>query len=509
MHKFTRFPFFIIYFSIYPVLNLLAWNIREVEWQIVIRPLIIVLVFSLFLWVVLQGLSRDWGKSSLLTLVVLFLLFSYGHVSNLLLNLTLIGKPNRILLIVYLIVFLLAVWWIFYKQKDLSKILPWLNLVSFALVSIPLFQVVLYQVNENDLTSIPRVLTISTLEQLPDVYYIILDGYNRADLLEEMGFDNSEFLDFLRSRGFYVADCSRSNYRKTMLSVASTLNMDYVHNYIPSSDPNDTNPNPIIKSIRENRVRAELKSFGYADFAFNMGYKWATWWDADHYLPEYNRYTTYLLDPALNSFEILFLQTTLLRPLFEKNLFNINSELNLFFEYWGHYERVHYILDKLSELVAEPGPKLVYAHLIVPHSPFIFLPDGSYNSNPGMENEQDDQKTQKQRGYLNNVEFINNRMEIIIDDILQNSENPPIILLQADHSLAPDNEPQRFDILNAYYLPDVDEGVLYPTITPVNSFRIVLNQYFGAEIPLLEDKSMDTDLGHPFKIREAEVTSCP
>lgn len=507
--KFSELPFFLIFFASYPVLYLLAWNIREVEWQIVIRPLGVSLFLLLFFLVVFQVLIRDWGKSSLLTLIVFLLLFSYGHVLNLYLTFTTIGKPNRILLVGYLVIFLFSFWWFLFKQKDSTKVFPWLNFVSLVLIAVTIFQIVSYQISERETMSSTGILSISDTEQLPDIYYIILDGYNREDLLNEMGYDNSEFIEFLRSRGFYVADCSRSNYRKTMLSVASVLNMDYVYNYLPNDGNEDTDSDLVIKSIRENRVRAELKNIGYTDIAFNMGYKWATWWDADQYLPKYNRYTSYLVDPALNSFEIMFIRTTLLKPLFDKNVFNINTESNLFFEYWGHYERVHYILNKLSELVTEPGPKLVYVHLIVPHSPYIFLPDGSYDPSVIEGSDLDDRKAQTQQGYLNNIAFINNRMEVIIDDILQHSEKPPIILLQADHSLAPDNHPQRFDILNAYYLPGVDEGVLYPTITPVNSFRVVFNQYFGADFLRIEDTSMDTDLGHPFSNKEAGVTLCP
>ena len=43
-------------------------------------------------------------------------------------------------------------------------------------------------------------------------------------------------------------------------------------------------------------------------------------------------------------------------------------------------------------------------------------------------------------------------------------------------------------ILNAYYLPGYD-GDLYATISPVNSFRLVFNSYFGGEYDMLEDVS--------------------
>lgn len=51
----------------------------------------------------------------------------------------------------------------------------------------------------------------------------------------------------------------------------------------------------------------------------------------------------------------------------------------------------------------------------------------------------------------------------------------------------------KYGILNAYYLPNVDKDALnsslYPSITPVNSFRLVFNLYFDADYELLPDKS--------------------
>jgi hypothetical protein len=51
---------------------------------------------------------------------------------------------------------------------------------------------------------------------------------------------------------------------------------------------------------------------------------------------------------------------------------------------------------------------------------------------------------------------------------------------------------ERTSILNAYYLPGDGKNKLYPSISPVNSFRIVLNTYFGAELPLLPDRTYFT-----------------
>ena len=497
-----------MFFSLYPGLSLLAWNIREVEWQIVIRPILTSIVFMLTVFGIFHFVLRDWKKSSILALIVILITFSYGHILSYLQDATIIGKPNRFLVVVDALVFLVFALWILPKIKDLSTTISALNWVSVILIGITLTQIVAYELEDDAQNTFQGSLVRSEVDRLPDIYYIILDGYDRADLLKEMGYDNSDFLQFLRSKGFYVADCSRSNYRKTVLSVASALNMDYIYSYLPNDGFKDTDLDRVINTIRENRVRAELKSLGYTDISFNMGYKWATWWDADLYLPESNRYTAYFDDATLNSFELMYLRTTILGPFIDRDIIALNTYSRFFSKGRGHYERVNYILDKLSELITYPGPKLVYAHLIVPHGPFVFLPDGSYDPSHGDEIG-DDHGITSERGYLNSVEFINKRMKVLIDEILKNSNEPPIILIQADHSLAADFDDKRFNILNAYYLPNVSEDMLYPTITPVNSFRIIFNQYFGANFPLLEDKSITSDIGHPYSEIEAEVTACP
>ena len=42
---------------------------------------------------------------------------------------------------------------------------------------------------------------------------------------------------------------------------------------------------------------------------------------------------------------------------------------------------------------------------------------------------------------------------------------------------------------------------LYPTITPVNSFRMIFNGYFGQNLPLLEDVSFYSNYDDPFSYK--------
>ena len=73
----------------------------------------------------------------------------------------------------------------------------------------------------------------------------------------------------------------------------------------------------------------------------------------------------------------------------------------------------------------------------------------------------------------------------------------------------PDEWRHKMGILNALYLPGGEAGSgsgsggLHPAITPVNTFRIVFNEYFGADFELLEDRSFTyPDLDHVYDFYE-------
>jgi len=88
------------------------------------------------------------------------------------------------------------------------------------------------------------------------------------------------------------------------------------------------------------------------------------------------------------------------------------------------------------------------------------------------------------KGYTNEVQFINKRMLAIVESIIQNSSSPPIIILQGDTGGLADT---ITNILNAYYLRGEPNEMLYSSVSPVNSFRIIFDTYFGASYELLPD----------------------
>jgi hypothetical protein len=158
-----------------------------------------------------------------------------------------------------------------------------------------------------------------------------------------------------------------------------------------------------------------------------------------------------------------------------------------------HINRQLFILDQLPRLTSIPEPKFVFAHLIVPHVPFVFAADGSILTDPGYYSNELYEPVDREhlvQGYLNQVAFIDNQIVEVVRQIIEHSSPPPIIVLQGDHGLENEN---RLTILNAYYLPENGSAGLYPSITPVNTFRYIFNTYFDGQYELLPDTSYGED----------------
>ena len=93
-----------------------------------------------------------------------------------------------------------------------------------------------------------------------------------------------------------------------------------------------------------------------------------------------------------------------------------------------------------------------------------------------------------------------------IDDILDDKTRNSIIIVQSDHGERTGinwNDPtnkmikQGLNNINAYYFPNYDDNLTKNEITPVNLFRIIFNEYFGAEFNLIENKYFWMKSGAP------------
>lgn len=475
MNALRKIPVYPVLFAGFCVLALMAHNIREIALGDMWPSLLYSLFFGAAVFGVIRSLVRDWHRAALVAFALLFAFFTYGQAYDILQDVT-IGHiyvfRHRTLLLLYGLALAFANYWILRKVEKVATSTYWLNLLSIYLLIYPAFivssnaiqQFLAYRSALSVQAASPR--TSSSAQR--DIYYIILDSYGREDVLRDhLGYDNSAFLNALRERGFYVADCSQSNYAYTEYSLSSTLNYDYL-------DRLDVdNQVERIAVIKHSAVRSFLEAQGYRIVSAASGWDMTEWKDADLYLDFDRTYS------ALPEFEKLTMDTTVLRIVSDVNLFNINRITNN-----NHRSRVLSLLEHLKRLPDEEGDLFAFAHFVIPHPPYRFGPNGEW-----LEGRTDNLRM----GYVGQVIFINREILQVIDVILATSEAPPIIIVQGDHGPPPQLAPssaQKMPVLNAYYLPGVDaDQVLYPSISPVNSFRVILNSYFGQDLPLLEDIS--------------------
>jgi len=484
--KVFRFPFHPFLFGIFPAVSFLANNIEEVLPGAAFRIFLIVLAGVLLLFILLSILQRDWHKSAFLVTIFLILFFSYGHLYNSLKQTSLFGIAigrHRYLSFINLLILMLGWRWVIKHQRTAAHTIS-LNILGTVLLLLPLLQIAWYQIRFRSTIaplkdSDTQLSAIDPNSNTPDIYYIILDAYTRDDTMRSFyEFDNTPFLETLEDRGFYVARCSQSNYAKTNLSLASTLNLNYVQDIYDQKQTSG-----LAKLVQNSLVRKKLEKLGYSVVAFETTYIPTRWEDATiYYSFEEAYYDQPKLFKGFSEFEAMFTRTTGALILLDVDTI-LKARLQMLTDEGPkreRYDRILYNLDLLIDVPSIPGPKFVYAHINAPHEPYIVDKNGGFLAD----------QEEYIPGYRDQVMYINNRILPIIDNILSKSEQPPIIILQGDHGGGETwGDFRRMHILNAYYLPEGGAPRLYPTITPVNTFRIIFDFYFGSNYGLLPDIS--------------------
>ncbi len=318
-------------------------------------------------------------------------------------------------------------------------------------------------------------LPLGLVGEIPDIYYIILDSYGRQDELQKnLGHDNSGFLETLTAKGFIIATESRSNYHATEPSLASSLSMRHLD---ATEDPN------IL--VKQNPLGQLAKKLGYEYVHVNSG--WTVTKRNTHADIEYIDESPIWL--VINPFAFSLLHHTLADPI------SVALGADLAFPYErSHASRFIDSMGWLREIPGRDQPTFTFSHNFPPHAPFVFLRDGSLRPNPTEFVSKEDDN----RRYVEQLIYVNTTVSSVVDAILENSTRDPIIIIQGDHG--PPNtgggtsaDPtdryilERTAILNAFYLPEHCRSAIYHDITPVNTFRVVLNSCLGTDFELMPD----------------------
>lgn len=514
MEKFVFHPFLI---AIFPIISLFAYNIDKVGISVVFAPIVISLVFTFLLFFGSKIILKDEQKRGIVISIFLLLFFSYGHLVTLfsILSIDKLNIDKYFLLLITEAVFLfLVAFFVVRTPKKLSNVTFFLNILSIALIVVPSAEIIKYELKVKNSPEKQIMMSVKEGQQFyltdfidtktedvasPDIYYIILDGYARADILEEFyQYDNSEFIGWLEQKGFYVAEKSRANYPQTYLSLSSSLNLKYINYLTDIVGKNSDDRSYLGELIENNEVQRFLKNEGYFFVTFTSAFAGT---DKN---PNADIYMTYKMN--LNEFNNVLIDTTPLGFFGGKNL-----------QYSLHRDKILYAFDNIPNIAQVKEPTFTFSHIMVPHPPFVFgsqgneiQPDRLFTTNdagfPGT-------KEEYKNNYVNQLIYTNQRTKEMIERIIANSKNSLVIILQSDHGPAmqlewenPSKEAikERISILNAYYFSDKAQNILYEGITPVNTFRIIFNLYFGADYEILEDEIYFTTWNRPYDFLELE-----
>jgi hypothetical protein len=519
-------PFFL---TVFPTLVIYAHNIDQLAIGRMAAPLAYSLLFLFFIGCASLALFRQTSKASVFSSATLLLFFSYGYVYLELGDSALAGllpvSLNILLLGAYAAAWLAAGWFLYRRREPLDETVRVLTLVGVVLVTLNLVEIVPfeakrqlagYQLRQYIAAQLPIQAGKDEPGLKPDIYYVIFDRYGREDVLDKyFSFDNSETIDFLENKGYFVGSRSAANYPNTFLSLSSSLNLTYL--------------DFLTKTLGENRDRLPvyqnlIQTNQAAEFLKSQGYRYelvGDFWDPTKTSPLADENRNLFAD--FDEFQLFIYERTLantLRGVFEDRQIYTGVE---------RLDRISLNLNYRINGIKQPPsaqPRFVFAHFLLPHDPVVFAPDCRPMSFAEI------RSLSSEPGYLSQMGCANNVMRTLSEHILAKADRPAVVIFQSDEGpyepakyfnvggeLVPDNPDSQAihaSILNAIYLPsktdperpaDYEELGLVDDASPVNTFRVIFNYYFGAELPLLDNRTYLFDnVEAPYNFKEISLS---
>jgi len=525
-----KIPFHPFIFAPYPVLALAATNLNWVSklnfyWSLAAAFLIMLIPLGIT-WLLIRNIH----KATFITSLFLLLFFAYGHIYSVVAK---SADPTLWLTLLWFVILFIGSRWILSRTSALPEITRILNWISLLLLLFPLITLGVDYIG--DLSDQPEAQNVGLSpivndklsneppSEIPDIYFIILDGYARADTLAEIySYNNQPLLNFLAERGFFIAEHSFANYHHTALSLSTTLNMTYIKDLLGEEGIKSYDYWKIVDHIHNNRVFSLASDAGYQLVAFDSGYAVTAVHRVDHFMtPKITAPTGSATDIAsknqieVDFFETRLLETTALRPLLPLIFKHFAEDPG----YEDHRQHILYTFSNLAAFAKEEGAYFVFVHILAPHPPFVFDARGQsvFNWRPYTVSDGSHwvggigTRAAYIAGYRDQISYLNSLLMDAIDEILTQSETPPVIIIQGDHgpgayfewqSVNKTNLLERMTILNAIYFPGGDQGWLYPSISPVNTFNAVFNRYLNQEFELADDRSYFSKWGKPFEFMD-------
>jgi hypothetical protein len=500
-------PWHPLLFALYSPLRLYAFNMSTVPFTDVIPYLFWPCLLTLVFMFLSRPIYKNLSKTALAASVGVSIMFSfdsfvafskwlagYGvHVFG-------YNDPINGALVLLFSVFFTVLIGISVLKSPHKKVTQFLNVLSLLLMGFTSLTLIKGSVSFTSYLAevpiaLPPVEDLTVEKPLPDIYYLILDGHARWDTVTRLfDLDGRDFTDALQSQGFYVLEDSYANYGSTTLSLASSLNMSYLQDMLSESFLEASRGAPLHAILEDNIVQRFLKELGYERITFTS--------TSIHKNSLADKY--YAAGDIPGAYGRAF--DVKVPPLIIPSAWQRESHRNL----------IKYVFDTLPQVATLEEPTFTYAHILMPHPPFVVDSEGNPSKigDPAADWDGDHYRGTPEdywQGYREQLQYVDTTVLKMVEDILRESGGNSIIVLQADHgsgrglfwedSKKTDLE-ERMGILNAIYFPDGDYSMLTPSLSPVNTFRVIFDKYFGTSLGLLEDRVYFSTYTKPFMFHD-------
>ena len=433
-------------------------NYDELIFQDILISLAIVSV-SIIIWIVIRKIIKNSNKAALITGVGVVFFFYFGYVQDALNGILVSNIPvnkTSILVPISIIIFIILTIYFIKSKNNFESIIKIANVVSITLILVVCVQFIIPDASA----------------EKPNVYHIILDEYTDNEILtKKFGYNNEKFLEFLNNNGFYMHDKLFSTFGGTVKELNVIFNMEYPKKLGWMSDD--------YESLNNNKVMSIFSNQNYSIIETNSMMRWKNFSDVDTKLCyDTNFINSEFLDQVLGK--------SIIRYFLEK------------YQQDTRRDTVRCTFDVLNEITLKTdGPKYVFSHVYVPHPPFLFGPNGE-NVIPDHREISGLQSWEDPQGYVNQLIYATNEITVVIKNIVKNDPNA-IVIVQGDTGTLTGTDIskktmkeiyQAHSILYAVRIPDVEDS---DYMIPVNTYRVIFNNYFNMNYDYLEYHSYLVD----------------
>ncbi|MBN1396966.1 MAG: hypothetical protein JXA06_02940 [Bacteroidetes bacterium] len=422
---------------------------------------------------------EDESKTALVILFITYFFFEYstifstwGNFARDIVEEYIFNKQHTVFILLSILIgaaFILII----SKVDDYIKNRFFLIFITIVFTVMPFFDVLFipdYKF-ESDLFDIAVDTSKIKEKDIPEkIFWIILDEHPSSLVLDEVwGYKDTVFRKELESLGFTAYDSCVSNYNYTPFSIASTAYGAMLNINEPIS----------VNARQQDEIGLMIKQSPVMNIFKYLGYRFCNYSFWEDGFKEYFADKGTIINSSVAGviFEKFSIQDAYSKVLYNRMI--IDSLKNVLYSFSENCERI-----------------FVYAHIYMPHAPFLRLDvDSDQIIMKSLSHENDP-------AFLGHIRYTDSLIVGLLkkwfDKLNISQRSKILILLQSDHGpryIQKSDKRLRwrssFGVLNAVHWHGDLSGKYYNGMSNVNTFRILIRDMLGVDIETIKDTSIN------------------